>query len=771
MLVRSRLAHPLRRSIKRAAVVAILGVLLFPAIAEAGRLDDELGRSEVRVYAESYPLPVGRTVVEAALPERLQRLGYRRVRGHRPRREGEYFWGHELFWIYRHAHRYGGRKLPAELVGVRLSRGDSRILGPADPTRAAASQAGAERERPRREMPRLEPELLAESLAADRAPRRPIRIDDLPDHLWQPLLAIEDGRFFDHPGVDYRGVARALLANVRAGKVRQGGSTITQQLVKMRDLTPKRSLGRKASEALRALALEAEYDKREILESYLNHVYYGQIDGVAIHGLGAAAWAFFSRPAAKLDLAQAALLAGVIQSPNRLSPLRHPQRALARRNQVLDRMAELEWASEKAVTWARGRDLELKIHRPPRRTARHFLSWVAATVEQLARRRSAKKRGVVVETHLDPYLQELAEEAVMRRLDRLRRGSKRLRSAPLSAALVVLDGETGAVRAYVGGDPRWARSGFDRARSARRQPGSTVKPLVLLEAFDRCRQGGSPLTPASRVVDAALRLELPAGPWQPSNFDRRFRGVVDLRTALADSLNIPFVRVARWCGFEATAGRLRRAGLDLPRDPPPSFVLGALELSPLELARAYTVFHTPGAVVTPLPVARLLTPGGRGLKRLRPRRKRVVRPATAYLVRDLMRQAVDSGTARAAKIEGWDVAGKTGSSSRLRDAWFAGQAGSLVAVAWVGLDNGEPLGLTGSAAAAPLWKAFMERAVPTRQGRRLARPEAVVERRVDPATGLLVRAWSKGRMELFRRGALPPRDRLFRHDRPVEVVQ
>ena len=558
---------------------------------------------------------------------------------------------------------------------------------------------------------------------------------------------------------------------MRAGKVRQGGSTITQQLIKMRDLTPKRSLGRKASEALRALALEAEHDKREILESYLNHVYYGQIDGVAIHGIGAAAWAFFSQPAAKLDLGQAALLAGVIQSPNRLSPVRHPQRATARRNQVLDRLVELDWASKAEADHARGQGLRLKLHRPRRRPARHFLSWVAAVVERSAPRRAAKHRGVVVETHLDPYLQELAEEAVMERLDRLRHGSKRLRSAPLSAALVVLDGETGAVLAYVGGDPRAAGGGFDRARAARRQPGSTLKPLVLLEAFDRCAQAGRPLTPASRVEDSALRLELPSGPWEPANFDHRFHGIVDLRTALADSLNIPFVRVARWCGFAATAGRLRRAGLDLPKDPPPSFVLGAMELSPLELARAYTVFHTPGEVVTPQPVARLLTPGGRSLERIRPRRKRVVRPASAYLVRDLMVQAVESGTARAAKIEGLDMAGKTGSSSRLRDAWFAGQAGALVAVAWVGLDNDQPLGLTGSAAAAPLWKAFMSKAVPARQEHRVERPEAVVQRRVDPRTGLLVHGWSKGRNELFRRGALPPRDRWLRHDRPVEVVQ
>lgn len=742
-------------------LLPLLASALSAPAAAASSLDEELGRSEVRVYSRAYRVPRGRTVVEAALPQRLERLGYRRVRGRRPASPGEYFWGHEVFWIYRREHRLGGRRVPAELVGLTLARPDGRILGPRAAPGAEAPSG----------LPRLEPETLAESLTGDRAPRRPVRLDDLPEHVWRALLAIEDARFLDHPGVDYRSVARALWANLRAGRVTQGGSTITQQLVKMRQLTPRRTLGRKLSEAVRALALETTHDKREILESYLNHVYYGHVDGVAVHGIGAAARAFFGRPARDLDLAQAALLAGIIQSPNRLSPVRHPGAARKRRDRVLTRLEELGWAGAEEARRARGRPLGISLDPPHPRRASHFLAWVAQGAEEEAPRWVGRGRGVVVQTSLDPYLQEVAEGVVADGLAELRRSHPRLRRAPLSAALVALDGATGEVLAYVGGDPGEPGGGFDRARSAHRQPGSTVKPLVLLEAFARCG-GRRPLSPATRVADEPLRLDLPTGPWEPTNADGAFAGVMDLRTALVESRNVPFVRVARWCGFEDTARRMRRAGLTLPEAPPPSFVLGAVEVSPLELARAYTAFADAGRSAEPRPLVRLERPGGRRLARQGPRTRKVTDPASAYLVRDLMRGAVETGTARPARLPGLAVAAKTGTSSESRDAWLAGEAEGLVTVVWVGLDDGSPLGLSGARAAAPLWRRFMAAAALTRPRLPTGAPRGVVRRYVDPATGLLVRSFNpRARRELFRRGALPPRDRFFRIDRPLPVVR
>ncbi len=735
---------------------------LLPAAAAANPLEEEIGRSEVRVRSAPYALPTGRTIAGCGLVERLERLGYRRVH-RRPETPGEFFWGHEAFRIHRRAFRWRGDDRPAARLVLELRRRDGMILRPLP--------ADGEDAPPAEEALRLEPELLAESLAGDRARRRRIDLDKLPEHVWRAVLAAEDARFFDHSGVDARSVARALWANLRAGRVTQGGSTITQQLIKNRDLSPRRSLGRKASEAVRALALEAEYEKRQILEAYLNQVYLGHAGGLAIHGLGTAAEAFFRKPAAELDLAESALLAAIIQGPNRLSPARHPERARKRRDWVLGRLEELGWVTEEEAREARERPIALRPGEPEPPIGSRFLGWVAELAGVEVSGRIAKARGLVAETTLDPELQRRAETAVGGWLAELRRRHRSLRTAPLSAALVALDGATGAVVAYVGGDPAAGRGGFDRARSARRQPGSAVKPLLLLEAFEACG-GRDPLYPASRVADEPLRIDLPSGAWEPVNYDGQFRGVVDVREALRRSLNVPFVRIARWCGFEPSAARLRRAGLEVPEPPPPSFALGAVEATPLELAWAYTALVAGGRAMRPRPVERFERPEGRKLERFAARGRRVASAETAFLVRDLLVSAAAEGTARGAAIPGLAVAAKTGTTSDLRDAWLAGEAGGLVSVVWVGRDDSKPLGLTGGEAAAPLWKLFMERAVRTRTPREPSRPDGVITRHVDPRTGLRVGpGHRRARAELFRRGALPRRARFWRADPPVPVVR
>jgi membrane peptidoglycan carboxypeptidase len=744
--------------------LALAAVALAPAPPAAAALTDELGRSDVRVRSAPYPIAAGLTVTSAALPERLDRLGYRRV--HRlPAEPGEFFWGRDVFWIYRRGFRSGGAERPAALFGLELSSG-GRIAGAIDAERAPLALDG-----PGGPRLALEPETLAESLTADRAPRLPVRLDELPERVWRPLLAAEDARFFEHGGLDARALARAALANVLAGGVEQGGSTLTQQLVKMRDLTPRRTVGRKLSEAMRALALEAEHDKPEILEAYLDHVYYGHFDGVGIYGLGAAARAYFGKPAAELTLGEAALLAAVIQGPNRLSPVRHLDRAVARQRWVLDRVEQLGWAEPAALAEARRRPPVLRIRRPERRRADDTVRWAAEIARDAAPHRLGRGRGVVIETTLDPQLQRLAERAVADGLAELRRARPGLAGRPLQAALVALDAATGEVLAQVGGDPADPEDRFDRVREARRQPGSAVKPLVLLEAFDRC-DDREPLFPGSRVADEPIELEVPGGPWRPANPDGTYRGVVTVREALARSLNVPFVRMARWCGWRATAGRARLAGLELPDEPPPSFVLGSLGTSPLRLAEAFTVFATPGVALRPWPVARIERPGGGALASGTPGPTRVVAPASAWLVRDAMRTAVAEGTAGTAAIPGADVAAKTGTSTGGRDAWLAGDAGSVVTVVWVGLDDDAPARLGGASAAAPIWRRFMAAAVAARPPRPVPRPDDVVEGWLEPETGLRVRPERRGAVpELFRRGALPPHRRLLRPDRPEPVVR
>lgn len=740
--------------------IALLAVPIPPASAAEtpARLDDEIGRSETRIYGAPYRIETGLSVADAALPDRLERLGYRRV--HRlPEHAGEYFWGHDVVWIYRRSHRWGGRQHPASLFGL--------ALDPAGRVRAALTQS-------RTEMPIdpgslwLEPPLLSESIDGDRAIRRPVRLEDLPDRVWRAVLAAEDHRFFEHRGVSARAVARALLENLSHGGVVQGGSTITQQLVKNRDLTPRRTLGRKISEGVRALALEAEYDKEEILESYLNHVYLGHRDGLAIHGVGAAARVYFSKPAAQLTLAEAAMLAGMIRSPNRLAPDRHPSEAEARRNGVLSRMEELGWASADAVLEARATPPRLQPSPPSSPPAPHFLRWVGESARSEAGRRLSRGRGVVVETTLDLRLQEQAEAAVRRGLDAARRSSG---ARDVSAALVALDAGTGDVLAYVGGDPDASPPGFDHVRQARRQPGSVVKPLLLLEAFDDCGPR-APLYPATRIADAPLSIERPGGPWRPGNADGSFAGTITLRRALVESRNVPFVRLARWCGWDETAAYLDGLGLPMPEDPPPAFALGAVEATPLDVARAYSALAGGGESVALRPWSRIEEPDGDAIEARDPRRRRVAGPGAAYLVADLMEQAAREGTARPAAVPGRSVAAKTGTSSERRDAWLAGFAEGIVVVVWVGRDDGSPLGITGSRAAAPIFQELMTHALPARGRGPAARPEEVVPRWVDSRSGLLVRSRNPRAVEeLFLESALPPRDRWWRSDEPVRVVE
>jgi penicillin-binding protein 1B len=740
------------------SLIAILLLLLVSGDAGANELEDELGRNDVRVFSSAVPAPIGWTVLESSLLDRLERRGYRRVHS-KPTAAGEYFFGESIFWIYRKGYRIGDRKRNAQLFGLDIDNGG-----------VIRGVAGSDRKPVKPDRARLEPVLLSESLEGDRAPRIAVDIQRLPEHVWRAVLAAEDHRFFDHHGLDGKAIARALLRNLKKGEVAQGGSTITQQLIKNRDLSPKRSLGRKASEAVRALAMESEYSKEEILQAYLNSVYLGHINGIAVYGFGAAAKAYFSVAAEDLDLAQAAALAALIQGPNRRHPERHPDRLVERRNWVIGRMSELEWVDESVAEVAIREPLGARLTPPGRPGARTFVKWAGELARSAAPRRLDKGRGVVVETSLDPTLQRAAEAAIRDGLDRLRRTHRINRTAPLQAALVAIDVHTGDVLAYVSADP--SRSDvFDRVRSARRQPGSAVKPLLLLEAFSDCG-GRQPLHPATRVADTPLTLELPDGEWSPRNPDGDFRGVVDIRQAVSQSLNIPFVRVADHCGMTATALRLRRAGMALPTDPPPSFVLGSVVTTPLELVTSYSAIATPGAAVQPRPVLRIEAPGGRNLRRYGVRRTRVTGGPAAFLVHDLLQQAAASGTARGVGVPGLEAAAKTGTSSGGRDAWLAGDAGGVVAVVWVGRDDDQPMGLSGAAAAAPIWRDFMEVAARARPARTTPRPDGIVSAFVDPDTGLRVRASKKGAQEyLFRKGAMPRKNRPILRDRPETIIE
>jgi penicillin-binding protein 1B len=345
-------------------LLVLAAALAAPAL--AAPLEATLGRNETRVLSAPFAVVPGKTVQDLQLDARLERLGYERVKI-RPSKPGQYFHGHEVYWIYRRACHARGSGHAAELIGLALDPG-GRVAARRIGDRARAFEEGDVW---------LEPEVLAESLDGKRADRELVALDRLPEKVWRPVLAAEDARFFEHGALDPRSIARAAIENLRKRRIAEGGSTITQQLVKNRDLSPERTLGRKASEAMRAVSLEAEYDKREILQAYLNTIYFGHADGIAIHGFGTAARVYFGGPAEKLSLAEAAALAAMIQGPNRLSPGKDARALRERRDWVLSRMEELGWATPAEVAAARASAVVARPS-PPRVSApRHLLSWLA----------------------------------------------------------------------------------------------------------------------------------------------------------------------------------------------------------------------------------------------------------------------------------------------------------------------------------------------------------------------------------------------------------
>lgn len=728
-------------------------LLLTALLAWPGDFEARLGRTQVRVTTDVYRLTPGRTLAEQHLEDRLGRLDYQEVSGV-PEAPGTWSREGDTLWVYRRAHYANGRHRRAKRIGV-VADADGRVTG-------GRTGSGREHLLTGRHGWWLEPEILSESLNETRAPRILVRLDDLPEHVWAPLLALEDDRFFEHAGVSGRAIARAAFANARAGEAVQGGSTITQQLVKNRDLTPRRGLDRKASEAVRALYLEAHTNKEQILQAYLNTVYYGHVEGVAIHGLGTAARVYFSKDAADLTLPEAATLAAVLQGPNALHPLRHPDAAKRRRDRALTRMEELSWITSAEAEAARATPLTTHPTPPSRPMATALRRWVRDEVRDRHPRRAEKGKGFFVQTTLDPWVQARAEHHVERYVRDLPRGTH--------VATVVLD-ERGRVLAYVGGDPA-SPDALDRVRGVSRQPGSTMKPFALLEAFDDCGPD-KPLHPATLVSDAPLTVDVDGTPWSPRNYDREYHGRVSIRHAMTKSYNIPLVRISEHCGRVAAAQRATRAGMDQGEPPPPSWVLGTVETSPLALAGAYTVLATLGRAAEPWAIRRISRPKGLPLSGGRAHYTRVASGASTWLVRDVLTDVVEpGGTGTRAAIDGVSAAGKTGTTSGDRDAWFAGQVEDLVAVVWLGRDDGS-LGRTGGSGAAPLWGDVVGDAVGTRPVWKDDRPPSIVDREIDPETGLVV-----GRMMpstdvhgVFRRGAIPRSSRWWRKNVPARVIE
>ncbi|MBM3952597.1 MAG: PBP1A family penicillin-binding protein [Rhodospirillales bacterium] len=514
---------------------------------------------------------------------------------------------------------------------------------------------------------------------------RPVPLAELPPELPLAVIATEDRRFYQHFGLDLVGVARAALANLRAGRAVQGGSTLTQQLAKNLFLSPARTLRRKVQEALLALWLESRFDKEEILTVYLNRVYFG----AGAYGVDAAARRYFDTDARGLSLYQSALLAGLLKAPSRLNPLASPERAHARAAQVLENMAALGFVTEDEAR-ALG---QAPPPRPPERReapkpqARYLADWVT---EQLSDFVTLGDRDLIVETTVDARLQRAAEGALARAFAEPAPGG------PEQAALVALDFR-GAVRALVGGRD-FGQSQFNRATGARRQPGSAFKPVVYLAALE------AGLDPAQRFVDGPFSI---AG-YSPRNYEGTYAGEVGLAEAVARSINTVAVQVAVQTGLARVVDMARRLGLGDGFEADASLALGTGEVTLLDLTAAFAVLANGGERAWPYAIERISDGDGRVLwRRQGEGAERIADQGHVRTLVGWLRGAVEGGTGRAARLDR-DAAGKTGTTQNFRDAWFVGFTADLVAGVWMGNDDASPMkNVTGGGPPARLWRDFM----------------------------------------------------------------
>jgi penicillin-binding protein 1B len=707
------------------AVAFVYAYISFARLIDA-RLHGERERTLPRVYARPVVLRQGQTASQQELVALLNDLGYTQ----RPQADapGEFALQRAVLTIRPRASSLAGAS-----VRVRFAR---------------AIQSIEVEGRGRTESLTLEPPLLTALMTSGgRAKRRTVPLPTIPAYMQQAVLAIEDQGFYSHPGINPIRMLAAAITNVFGDNPNLVGySTITQQLSRMFFLSDEfnaelqageRSYWRKLREALMSLVLERRATKDEILELYLNDVYLGQRGSFAIHGVAEAARLFYGKDVSNVSLGEAALIAGIIQSPGLHSPFSNPERAIERRSVVLRAMTDEQYISTEAADRA-GREPLRVVALAVDNEAPYFVDAVGGQVAKAFPGVTAHAGQVDVHTTLDLSMQRAAIQAVragLANVDRLL--ARRKRAEPAQAALIAVDPRSGDVLAMVGGRS-YHQSQYNRAISARRQPGSVFKPFVYLAAFElAAEEGRTDLTPAALTIDEPSTFTFDNQVWEPQNFDD-YDGEITWRRALAMSRNLATIHVGETIGFDRVATLWRRVGVGTPPQAVPAITLGVFELTPIEVAQAYTLFVNGGRVRPLRTIQRIATPEGELRPKAAPPRD-VAGESTTYLVTDMMRSVLNEGTGAGARGAGFqlDAAGKTGTTNELRDAWFVGFTPELLAVVWVGFDNNQPLSLTGTQAALPIWTEFMKVALAGRPNILFDTPEGIAVAEIDRDTGKL----------------------------------
>ncbi len=573
---------------------------------------------------------------------------------------------------------------------------------------------------------RLEPQLLQHLVAAEQEDRELIRLADVPVPLRETLLLVEDREFYNHHGVSPLSIIRAFWQNLLAGRTVQGGSTLTQQLAKNMYTNQQRTYLRKVNEALIALVLDFRYSKDQILEAYLNEIFIGQFKDNPVHGLGLGSRLYFGKPLAELKPHEYAMLVGIIKGPSVYDPRRYADRALSRRDLILDLMAEHGILNHDQHNAAKQQPLDvipLGQHLKGRFPA--YIDKVRQELRQLVPDTSKLQQGLRVFTYLDPMAQQAAEQAMAARLSQL--------NDKIEGAMLVTDYQRGALKAIIGGR-QMQYAGYNRALSARRQIGSIVKPVVYLGALQQPQQ----FHLGSVLQDSPLNLRSGSRSWQPQNYDKKFRGPVPMVTALSQSLNIPTVRLGMQLGLPVLAGNLSKLGLERDVQLQPSSLLGAVELSPYEVAQLYQTMANKGLYLPLAAVSAITTQNGQVLHQRKALPEQRVAQEPLYLLQYALNQATQNGTAGALAQQFPRVrfAGKTGTSSDYRDSWFSGFDHETAIVVWLGRDDNQAIGLTGGSGALPVFSGYFARMPPNSLFR--AVPDKIRKQFISKLSGRVV---------------------------------
>jgi len=739
---RKQPARPARPWLGWLAKLGLVGLVLFAGLmvyldaVVQEKFSGKRWTVPAKVYARPLELFAGLKLAREDFLAELQALGYRRTQ--KVQGPGELLVSGNQIELHSRGFQFYEGAEPAQRLRVRFSGNQVAGLALAGGGEVAVA--------------RLEPLLIGGLYPAHNEDRILIQLDQVPPYLLETLIAVEDREFYNHFGVSPKSIARAMWVNTTSGALVQGGSTLTQQLVKNFFLTNERSLTRKGTEALMAVLLELHYDKPQILEAYLNEVFLGQDGQRAIHGFGLASQYFFGQPLGELRLHQVALLVGMVKGPSYYNPRRYPERALQRRNLVLDLLAEQGVVSAEAVARAKQAPLEVSSRGSLANTSYPaFLDMVKRQLRQDYRDEDLTEEGLRVFTSLDPILQRKAETAMA---DTLKRLGGRKGVDEVEAAMVVTNPQTGEVQALLGSrQPRFA--GFNRALDAQRPIGSLIKPAIYLAALERPSQ----YTLTSWLEDESFSIKGADGQvWQPKNYDRQTHGTIFLYQGLAQSYNLSTAKLGLELGVPAVLKTVARLGVEQDWPAYPSMLLGAGSLSPMQVATMYQTLAN-GGFSTPLRGIRsVLTAAGEPLKGYPYEVQQRFDPGAIHLVQEAMRRVMREGTGRSVYNQlpsSLTLAGKTGTSNDSRDSWFAGFGQDLLAVVWMGRDDNGKTPLTGASGALQVWADFMRTAAPAPLD--TTPPDNVALAWIDPYSGQGADRSCAGALQMpYIRGSEPP---------------